>query len=331
MDQIFREFGNTIAGIFSSEIVQLSLRGIGIYVVILWFATAFWAYQDMKSRTGNPILPFLAAALIVAFTPLFFIFAAIIYRIIRPHERVGEAHERMLAEEAMLAEVEQLDHCVGCGRRIAEGWMVCPTCRTRLRRPCPSCGKLAGADWIVCAWCGVDFERQPGRPAAAYGPAGARPARGGARQATPMPAPALAPAQAAYAPPNATYAPTAQAYGAPSGGDASGWPVAQPSGAPVPIDRATASRPSPVAAAEPMPTVSQATRIEQAPAAPRDTPAPAPSPFRSTTPDVDVDDLGSLVTDPVATAGTAAAGAVVANDVATPAPARVSGRRTAGR
>jgi hypothetical protein len=326
MDQIFREFGNTIAGIFSSEIVQLSLRGIGIYVVILWFATAFWAYQDMKSRTGNPILPFLAAALIVAFTPLFFIFAAIIYRIIRPHERVGEAHERMLAEEAMLAEVEQLDHCVGCGRRIAEGWMVCPTCRTRLRRPCPSCGKLAGADWIVCAWCGVDFERQPGRPAtAAYGASAARPPRGGARPATLTPVPAPMPAQA-------TYAPTAPVYAAASGGDAPGWPAAQPAAAPVPVDRTAASRISPVAAAEPLPTVSQATRMDPAAAAPRGAPAPAPSPFRSATADVDVDDLGSLVTDPVAAAGpTDAAGAVVADDVVAPAPARVSGRRTAGR
>ncbi len=199
----------------------------------------------MKSRSGNPILPFLAAALIVAFTPLFFIFAAIIYRIIRPHERVGEAHERMLAEEAMLAEVEQLDHCVSCGRRIAEGWMVCPTCRTRLRRPCPSCGKLAGADWIVCAWCGVDFERQPGRRPPPHGASAARPARGGPRQATPMPAPA--PAQAMYAPTQATYAPSAQAYAAASGGDTPGWPAAQPSAAPVPIDRAPhrAPRPSP--------------------------------------------------------------------------------------
>jgi hypothetical protein len=329
MDQIFREFGNTIAGIFSSEIVQLALRGIGIYVVILWFATAFWAYQDMKSRSANPILPFLAAALIVAFTPVFFIFAAIIYRIIRPHERVGEAHERMLAEEAMLAEVEQLDHCVGCGRRIAEGWMVCPTCRTRLRRPCPSCGKLAGADWILCAWCGVDFERQPGR-AAASGASAARPARGGPRQATPMPAPAAAPAPAMYAPTQATYAPSAQAYAAASGGDTPGWPAAQPSAAPVPMDRTTAPRTSPVPAAEPVPTVSQATRMDPAAPAPRSAPAPAPSPFRSTTPDADVDHLGSLVTDPVA-AGTAAAEAVAADDVVAPAPARVSGRRTAGR
>jgi hypothetical protein len=324
MDQIFREFGNTIAGIFSSEIVQLALRGIGIYVVILWLATAFWAYQDMKSRTANPILPFLAAALIVAFTPLFFIFAAIIYRIIRPHERVGEAHERMLAEEAMLAEVEQLDHCAGCGRRIAEGWMVCPSCRTRLRRPCPSCGKLAGADWIVCAWCGIDFERQPGRPvpAVAAGAAAARPWRGPAREAAPMatPAPSQAPyAPAGYATATPSYAAAAPAYAPAGGGDVAAWPAPQP--ATTAADRPAAPRTAPVQASEPVPTVSQATRTDPAAASARPAPAPAPSPFRSTTPDIDAEAIGSLVTDP-APADVAATA---------PAPARVSGRRSSGR
>ena len=326
MDQIFREFGNTIADIFSSEIVQLALRGIGVYVVILWLATAFWAYQDMKSRTSNPILPFLAAALIVAFTPVLFIFAAIIYRIIRPHERVGEAHERMLAEEAMLAEVEQLDHCVGCGRRIAEGWMICPTCRTRLRRPCPSCGKLAGADWIVCAWCGVDFERQPGRPAAAA--AGVAASRSPREQARPAIAASPVPSPARSAPAAPSYA--APAYGAASGDEVGGWPAAQPATSAASPDRTTASRPTSVAAAEPMPTVSQATRMEPASAATRSAPAPAPSPFRSTTPDVDSEGLGSLITDPVA-AATATPDGTAADAEGAPAPARVSGRRTAGR
>ncbi len=65
MSQTLKEFGSDDTGVFSSELVQLAFRGIGIYVVILWLATAFWAHQDMKSRTSNPILPFLAAALTV--------------------------------------------------------------------------------------------------------------------------------------------------------------------------------------------------------------------------------------------------------------------------
>jgi hypothetical protein len=195
MDQILRDIGNALSSVFSNEVVQLAFRGIGIYIVIIWLATAFWAYQDMKHRSANPILPYLAAALIVIFTPILFIFAAILYRIIRPHERIGEAHERMLAEEAMLAEVEQIDHCAGCGRRIDEAWIVCPTCRTRLKRVCPNCGKLVGTEWALCAWCGADFEPAV-RPAAVgagpYAPSLAprptsRPAPGPAARPAPVP------------------------------------------------------------------------------------------------------------------------------------------------
>ncbi len=367
MDQIFKEFGNAISGIFSSELVQLAIRGIGIYIVILWLATAFWAYQDMKGRTANPILPFLAAALIVAFTPLLFIFAAILYRIIRPHERVGEAHERMLAEEAMLAEVERLDHCLGCGRRIEEGWMVCPTCRTRLRRVCPSCGKLVGADWALCAWCGVDFERPAGRPAAgAYVPAGSRQVRGPGRpqpQAQPQlqsyePAPA-APivAAAAYgsaqARPQAQPAASSEAPAWPGAAPADPTPMATPMAAPV--AGSTSARYAQPAEAAPRPA--------PAAAAPAARPASSPSPFRSISGDVDADEIGSLVDEPAAAptsaratssrssggskprASTAApsssgsatqatpppaSAAEVAEDSA-PAPAPISGRRAAQR
>ena len=318
MDQIFREFGNTIADIFSSEIVQLALRGIGIYVVILWLATAFWAYQDMKSRTANPILPFFAAAFIVAFTPLFFVFAAIIYRIIRPHERVGEAHERMLAEEAMLAEVERLDHCLGCGRRIEEGWMVCPTCRARLRRVCPNCGKLVGADWILCAWCGVDFDRAASRPAAAgaYVAAGSRASRGPGRaqpqpQLQPQPyEPAVVPvAAAAYG--SAQARPQAQP-------EVAAWPGAVPAEASVaerttaraiPADPGPVATPMAVPMATPVAASSARSTTAQAEPAPRPAPAAPPSPFRSISDEVDADDLGSLVAEPPAAPAPSSSGA----------------------
>jgi RNA polymerase subunit RPABC4/transcription elongation factor Spt4 len=160
MDQIFEQIGDTIGGIFDSPIVQFGLRAIGLYLVILWLASAYWAFRDMQQRSDNAILPYLAAALIILFTPLFFIFAVWFYKIVRPHEKIGEVWERNLAEEALLAEVESIHHCPGCERRIDDEWIICPTCRTRLKRVCPNCSRLVGMDWSLCAWCGKDFERR---------------------------------------------------------------------------------------------------------------------------------------------------------------------------
>jgi RNA polymerase subunit RPABC4/transcription elongation factor Spt4 len=114
----------------------------------------------MQQRSDNAILPYLVAAGIILFTPVFFIFAVWVYKIVRPHEKIGEVWERNLAEEALLAEVEAIRHCPTCERRVEEEWIICPSCRTRLNRVCPNCSRLVGLDWSLCAWCGKDFERR---------------------------------------------------------------------------------------------------------------------------------------------------------------------------
>jgi RNA polymerase subunit RPABC4/transcription elongation factor Spt4 len=167
MDQILQTIGQSLQGILDSQIVQVGGRLIGLYLVIIWLATAYWAFRDMQQRSDNPILPYVAAAGIILFTPIFFIFAVWVYKIVRPHEKIGEVWERNLAEEALLAEVESIHHCPTCEKRIDDEWIICPNCRTRLKRVCPNCSRLVGMDWSLCAWCGKDFERREVPAAAA--------------------------------------------------------------------------------------------------------------------------------------------------------------------
>jgi RNA polymerase subunit RPABC4/transcription elongation factor Spt4 len=159
MEDILNTIGETIGGFFANPIVTFALQAIAVYIVILWLAGAYWAFRDMQLRSENPVLPYLAAALIVLFTPVLFLFGIIVYRIVRPQEKIGEVYERNLAEEALLAEVESIKTCPACHRRIQEEWIICPSCRTRLNRVCANCGRLVGLDWSLCAWCGKDFER----------------------------------------------------------------------------------------------------------------------------------------------------------------------------
>jgi hypothetical protein len=211
--------GDAIAAFFESPLVQTGLQAIGVYIVIIWLASAYWAFRDMQARTTNPVVPYLAAALIVGFTPVFFIFGILVYRIIRPQERRGEAYERGLAEEALIAEIEQIEHCATCSRKVHEEWIICPTCRTRLKRVCPHCSKLVGLEWSLCAWCGRDFERRealasvgsvpvrptrerPTAPAAAASPAQmAAPVQMSVPAQVAAPVPAVEPATAAVAVP----------------------------------------------------------------------------------------------------------------------------------
>jgi RNA polymerase subunit RPABC4/transcription elongation factor Spt4 len=203
-DEILESIGETIEGFFTNPVVTGAFQAIAIYVVILWLAAAYWAFRDMQLRSENPVLPYLAAALIVLFTPVLFLFGVIVYRIIRPHEKIGDVYERNLAEEALLAEVEAVKTCPACHRRINEEWIICPTCRTRLNRVCANCGRLVGLDWSLCAWCGKDFERgdiaafQPIAPGLEdldriESPTTRSAARSGSTRPAPPPAPRSAP------------------------------------------------------------------------------------------------------------------------------------------
>lgn len=185
IEQLLQTLGDEINKFLDSPLVRLTIQAVAFYVVLLWAATAYWAYRDLQQRSSNPVAPYLAAALIILFTPVFFLFGVIVYRILRPSETVAQANERALAEEAMMVEIESQPHCANCSRQVHEDWIICPTCRNRLRRVCPNCSRLVELDWSLCAWCGKDFERPNARPEAvqpALEPAPAR-RRGAAAQA----------------------------------------------------------------------------------------------------------------------------------------------------
>ena len=151
--------GGAMGAFFENSIVQMAMYALFAYMVLLWIVAAYWAFRDMRDRSENPVLPFLASGLVILFLPFFFPFGVMVYRVIRPPERLGDVYERNLAQEALLAEVEAVKTCRGCDRRVDREWIICPWCRTRLHRVCPNCERLVGLDWSLCAWCGQDFER----------------------------------------------------------------------------------------------------------------------------------------------------------------------------
>jgi RNA polymerase subunit RPABC4/transcription elongation factor Spt4 len=159
MTDLSGQLGGVFDSFFGNGIVQLLMYSIVLYLFIVWLAATYWAFRDMHDRTENPALPYVAAGLVLIATPFLFILGVIVYRVVRPAERLGEVYERNLAEEALLAEVEAVKTCRGCDKRVDEEWIICPWCRTRLNRVCPNCERLVGLDWTLCAWCGKDFER----------------------------------------------------------------------------------------------------------------------------------------------------------------------------
>ena len=50
--------------------------------------------------------------------------------------------------------------CPTCHERVGEDYLLCPTCRTKLKRVCPSCSKLIRPEWNICPYCAKDFDER---------------------------------------------------------------------------------------------------------------------------------------------------------------------------
>ena len=149
--------GGALAGFFGHPVTTLLIRLIAAYVVLVWLAVALWAFMDMRRRTNNPVAAYAAAALIIIASPVLFLPALIVHRIIRPAEFTSERRVAHLREAALEAETLS-PRCPDCRRLLEDDWLLCPGCRRALGHHCHACGGTVGLDWPVCAWCGEELE-----------------------------------------------------------------------------------------------------------------------------------------------------------------------------
>lgn len=137
---------------FALDNVFLFLAAWGAaFLAALWLSLVIWTFRDIRGRTRDPLLRILGT-LVVA---LLFLPGVIVYMILRPSRTMEEEYQQSLEEEALLQSLEESQLCPGCGRRVKENWIVCPSCHTKLKKSCHNCGKLMELSWNLCPYCGT--------------------------------------------------------------------------------------------------------------------------------------------------------------------------------
>jgi RNA polymerase subunit RPABC4/transcription elongation factor Spt4 len=121
------------------------------FLAALWLSLLIWTYRDIRVRSRDNMIRFLAV-LVVA---LLFLPGVVVYLILRPQRSMDEEYQQSLEEEALLQVIEDSQLCPGCGRRVKENWVVCPSCHTKLKKNCHQCGKLMELPWNLCPYCGT--------------------------------------------------------------------------------------------------------------------------------------------------------------------------------
>jgi len=134
-----------------SSIVLILAGFAAAFSAALWVSLVVWTYRDIRSRTKDPLVRILAGLL----AAVLFLPGVLVYLILRPRRTFEEEYQHTLEEEALLQSIEDNPVCPGCGRRTQEGWTVCPSCHTRLRKTCQTCGRLMDLPWNLCPFCGT--------------------------------------------------------------------------------------------------------------------------------------------------------------------------------
>lgn len=159
MDGLLNQIGAVVGNVLDSAPVRILVWGTVAYVTVVWLATAHWVLRDMRRRRPELTVPYLAALGVVLASPVLLPVSVLTYFILRPRETLAEARERELSEQLDRLEADMDLACPGCGLSVAEDWLICPDCRTRLAHRCLRCGRTMGLDWTLCGWCGDDFGR----------------------------------------------------------------------------------------------------------------------------------------------------------------------------
>lgn len=132
-----------------SNLTLVAIAFAAAFLVALWISLIFWTFRDIRRRSRDPLLRVLAALV----TAVLFLPGILIYLILRPPRTLDEEYQHTLEEEALLQSIEDKPVCPGCARQVKDEWTACPTCYTRLKKPCQKCGQPMDLAWNLCPFC----------------------------------------------------------------------------------------------------------------------------------------------------------------------------------
>ncbi len=130
-------------------ILETMVAILGAYFVLFWLGLVVWTFRDIRRRTHDVLAQILFTLLVL----VFHFPGLLVYTMMRPATTLAEATEHLLAEEALLQDMEHELACPHCHKRVQPDFAVCPFCGERLKQPCLSCRRLLALNWSVCPYC----------------------------------------------------------------------------------------------------------------------------------------------------------------------------------
>ena len=144
---------------FFSSGTWFVIRNLALFfVVVFWFALAYWVYKDARRRIEDPWL--VTMSTVLGLIPPFL--GVLIYMLFRPPEYLDDVRERELEIKAMEERLARRDlFCPVCRAEVDSTYLVCPVCTTKLKQSCSSCKAPLEALWQMCPYCETPVATPP--------------------------------------------------------------------------------------------------------------------------------------------------------------------------
>ena len=136
--------------------LDMIIKGIVIYIFVIWIAFIIWVVKDITNRTSSIIFQVLCILLMIALTP---VFGLPIYLLIRPRTTLFEEYYGSEGYAETVDKDQALLTCHKCNTRIEKDFFFCPKCKAELLHPCPGCDRIVSTRWNICAYCGYEDKK----------------------------------------------------------------------------------------------------------------------------------------------------------------------------
>ena len=139
-----------IIALYESPLFEWIIKGILIYLGILWFAIIIWVGRDIINRTNNILFQVVVILLNIALP----VFGLILYLIIRPSKTLLEKYYDELEYNFLSEQASENEHCPKCEGAIDQDFLYCPACAEKVKNSCWHCRHVYLSRYVVCPYCG---------------------------------------------------------------------------------------------------------------------------------------------------------------------------------
>lgn len=146
---------DAIAALTANPMVQTVLSILTASWVALYLIAAVFTYRDLLERSGQRRVAAIGAGFVMIATPLFYPFALLMVRALRPADASRDRAATAIEMRVMAAEAAAIIDCPTCGRPLPAEWMACPDDAALVRARCATCKGLIALSARACPLCGA--------------------------------------------------------------------------------------------------------------------------------------------------------------------------------